>query len=86
LHPAQWFDQKAIELIHTGGVNAIDIAGRCVVADGQRYPYRSLVLACGAKPSPFPVSGGDKALQLRSLNSAASSCPAPISTGWRQYC
>jgi 3-phenylpropionate/trans-cinnamate dioxygenase ferredoxin reductase subunit len=81
LHPAQWFDEKAIELIHTDGVNAIDIAGHYVVADGQRYPYRSLVLACGAKPSPFPVNGGEKALQLRSLGSAKSLRSAAAEAG-----
>ena len=72
LHPGRWFDEQAIELIHTGGVQAIDGAGQYVVANGQHYRYRSLVLACGAKPSPFPVSGGEKALQLRSLGDAKS--------------
>ena len=72
LHPGRWYDEQAIELIHTGGVQAIDIADQYVVANGQHYPYRSLVLACGAKPSPFPVSGGAKALQLRSLGDAKS--------------
>ena len=72
LHPGRWYDEQAIELIHTGGVQAIDGAGQYVVADGQHYPYRSLVLACGAKPSPFPVSGSEKARQLRSLGDAKS--------------
>ena len=72
LHPGRWYDEQAIELIHTGGVQAIDVAGQYVVANEQHYPYRSLVLACGAKASPFPVSGGEKALQLRSLGDAKS--------------
>jgi 3-phenylpropionate/trans-cinnamate dioxygenase ferredoxin reductase subunit len=29
-------------------------------------------LACGAKPSPFPVPGGERALQLRSLADATT--------------
>jgi len=70
LHPAQWFDERAIELVQTDGVEAVDLAEQRVTAAGKRYPYRWLVLACGAKPSPFPVPGGEKALQLRSLASA----------------
>jgi 3-phenylpropionate/trans-cinnamate dioxygenase ferredoxin reductase component len=73
LHPGRWYDEQAIELIHTaGGVQAIDVAGQYVVANEQHYPYRSLVLACGAKPSRFPVPGGERALQLRSLGDAKS--------------
>jgi 3-phenylpropionate/trans-cinnamate dioxygenase ferredoxin reductase subunit len=70
LHPAQWFEERAIELVATGGVEAIDVTDHCVTADGKSYPYRWLVLACGAKPSPFPVPGGEDALQLRSLADA----------------
>jgi 3-phenylpropionate/trans-cinnamate dioxygenase ferredoxin reductase subunit len=70
LHPAQWFDERAIVLVRTGGVEAIDVTDQRVMADGKSYPYRWLVLACGANPSPFPVPGGDKALQLRSLADA----------------
>ena len=72
LHPAEWFDEHGIELIHTVGVDTIDVVDHHVTAGGQRYPYRWLVLACGAKPSPFPVPGGEKALQLRSLRDAES--------------
>jgi 3-phenylpropionate/trans-cinnamate dioxygenase ferredoxin reductase component len=70
LHPGQWFDEKSIELVRTSGVEAIDVADQHVRAAGKTYPYRWLVLACGAKPSPFPVPGGEKALQLRSLADA----------------
>lgn len=72
LHPGQWFDEKAIELVRTGGVAAIDLTDQRVTAAGKSYPYRWLVLACGAKPSPFPVPGGENALQLRSLADAKS--------------
>jgi len=70
LHPAQWFEERAIELVATGSVETVDVVEQYVSADGKRYPYRRLVLACGAKPSPFPVAGGEKALQLRSLGDA----------------
>jgi 3-phenylpropionate/trans-cinnamate dioxygenase ferredoxin reductase subunit len=72
LHPAQWFAERSIELVHTGDVEAIDIADQHVTAAAKNYPYRWLVLACGAKPSPFPVPGAQKALQLRSLADAKS--------------
>lgn len=81
LHPGRWFDEQAIELIHTGGVQAIEVADQYVVANDQHYPYRSLVLACGAKPSPLPVSGGEKALQLRSLGDAKSLRSAAAEAG-----
>ena len=63
LHPAGWFGERSIDVVRTGGVDAIDIAERRVMADGTRYPYKWLVLACGSRPSPLPVPGGDKALQ-----------------------
>jgi len=72
LHPAQWFDDNAIELVRVSDIDAIDSSQQQVTAGGNRYRYRSLVLACGAKPSPFPVPGGEKALQLRSLADAKS--------------
>jgi 3-phenylpropionate/trans-cinnamate dioxygenase ferredoxin reductase component len=72
LHPADWFDDNKIELVHAGSVDAVDVAGQCVAVGGTRHPYRWLVLACGAKPSPLPVPGGEQALQLRSLADARS--------------
>ena len=70
LHPAHWFDERAIELVHTNGVDAIDVAEHHLTAGDNSYSYRWLVLANGAKPSPFPVRGGEIALQLRSLADA----------------
>jgi 3-phenylpropionate/trans-cinnamate dioxygenase ferredoxin reductase subunit len=70
LHPADWFEDNAIELIHTDGVDSIDTAAQHVNTYGQVHHYRRLVVACGASPSPFPVPGGETALQLRSLGDA----------------
>ena len=70
LHPAQWFDDRNIEVVQTAKVDGIDRTRQHVTAAGERYSYRCLVLACGAKPSPFPVPGGEKALPLRSLAEA----------------
>jgi 3-phenylpropionate/trans-cinnamate dioxygenase ferredoxin reductase component len=81
LHPAAWFDERSIELVQAVGVDAIDVAGHYLTADGKHYPYRWLVLACGAKPSPFPVPGGEAALQLRSLADAQSLRAAAAKAG-----
>ena len=72
LHPADWFEEKAIELVRTGVVDAIDVSDRQVIVGGNHYPYRWLVLASGAKPAPLPVPGAEQALQLRSLADAQS--------------
>ncbi len=81
LHPAAWFDERSIELVQAVGVEAIDVAGRYLTADGKHYSYRWLVLACGAKPSPFPVPGGEAALQLRSLADAQLLREAAVKAG-----
>lgn len=70
LHAAQWFEDESIELIRTCRADAIDVADRQVIAGDSRYDYRWLILACGSQPTPFPVPGGGKALQLRSLADA----------------
>ena len=48
LHPADWFSENGVELIHAAGADGIDVAERYVSAGGTRYPYRWLALACGA--------------------------------------
>ena len=68
LHPARWFEERSIELVHTGEVDSMDLADRSISAGGKRYRYDALVLACGAAPAPLPVPGGERALQLRSLD------------------
>ncbi|AFM15644.1 NAD(P)H-nitrite reductase [Mycolicibacterium chubuense NBB4] len=70
MHPEQWFDERAIEVILAAPVEHIDVARRIVTAGGEEYPYSALVLASGASPSPLPVPGGERALQLRSLDDA----------------
>ena len=69
LHPATWYSERRIDIAHAR-VNHIDADGRFVIADGQRYPYSSLVLACGSAPFPLPVPGGEHVYQLRSLADA----------------
>jgi 3-phenylpropionate/trans-cinnamate dioxygenase ferredoxin reductase component len=72
LHPEQWFRDRNIELVRAKRVGDINRTQRYVSAAAQRYSYQTLVLACGAKPSPFPVPGGERALQLRSLADATT--------------
>jgi NADPH-dependent 2,4-dienoyl-CoA reductase/sulfur reductase-like enzyme len=72
LHEAQWYAERSIELLAGATVESVDLADGCVVVDGRRYHYRSLVLACGASPSSPPVPGGELALQLRSHADAAA--------------
>jgi 3-phenylpropionate/trans-cinnamate dioxygenase ferredoxin reductase component len=71
MHDAQWFAERRIELRHVGRVDGIGVTARTVSVGGQDMRYRSLVLACGSGPTPMPIPGGDKPLQLRSLADAA---------------
>ncbi len=72
LHPAQWFDDRAIELIPGAPVDRLDIAERAVYVGDQRHTYDTLILACGAAPVAPPIPGGQRALPLRSLADAAA--------------
>ncbi len=69
LHPAEWYAERRIDLVHTR-VERIDPGGHVVIADGQRFAYSSLILACGSAPVPLPVPGGERAYQLRALADA----------------
>ena len=70
LHRAQWFDDRAIELIRGAAVDRLDLAGRAVYVGDQRHLFDPLILACGAAPVAPPVPGGQRALLLRSLADA----------------
>ena len=69
LHPAQWYSEHRIDLMHTH-VDSIHPDHRYVSADGQRYPYSALILATGSAPIRPPVPGGERAHLLRSLADA----------------
>lgn len=70
LHPPEWFTERDVDLHHGHPVTAIDVDDHAVTVDGRRIPYRALVLACGAGPSPLPVPGGERAFSLRALSDA----------------
>ena len=59
LHPPQWFRERAIEVVHDAALEHIDVTERRVAAGGTEYSYDTLVLACGASPTPLPVPGGE---------------------------
>lgn len=70
LHDAQWFAERAIELIGGAPVDRLDLSERVIHAGGRRHAFGTLVLATGAAPSAPPVPGGERALLLRSLADA----------------
>jgi 3-phenylpropionate/trans-cinnamate dioxygenase ferredoxin reductase component len=71
LHPGEWYAERHIDTVNAR-VQTIDTGGRFVMVDGERHPYRALIIACGSAPTPLPVPGGDRAHQLRSLAHAHS--------------
>jgi NADPH-dependent 2,4-dienoyl-CoA reductase/sulfur reductase-like enzyme len=70
LHPRSWFADRGIELMQGVELDRIDAEAGFVVVDGEPHTYHALILAAGATPSPLPVTGGERALQLRSLSDA----------------
>jgi NAD(P)H-nitrite reductase large subunit len=70
LHPADWFADHGIDVVCGSEVHRIDTTEQYVHTFDGAYPYRVLVLACGAAPVPLAVPGGEHALQLRSLADA----------------
>lgn len=70
LHPSSWYHEHSIELILNTSAQTLDVTGRAVVANGQRFAYDALVLATGADPVPVQVPGAEFALQLRSADDA----------------
>lgn len=72
LHPAQWFDERSIELITSVRVDRLDLAEHAVYVGDQRHAFGALVLACGAAPVTPPFPGADRAKLLRSLADATA--------------
>ena len=70
LHPPAWYAEHRIDVITARRVDSLDVATQELVADGERYRYQALVLACGSSPAPLPVPGGDSVLKLRSRSDA----------------
>src|SRR5471032_2749446 len=52
-----WHEKHTIDLRLSTRVDAIDHAGRSVVAGGREYPYDALLLATGGRPNPSDAPG-----------------------------
>jgi NAD(P)H-nitrite reductase large subunit len=50
MHPAGWYEERGIQLRLAAPVTDLDVAGRAVVAGGQRDSFDALILSCGALP------------------------------------
>ena len=72
LHPAHWFDDRAIEFVPGAPVDRLDVAERAVYVGDQKHAYDVLILACGAAPMAPPFPGGQRARLLRSLADATA--------------
>lgn len=60
IRPAQFWQEKGVELVLDTEVTAIDPAARSLsLSDGSRFGYGELVWAAGGDPRPFPGPGGD---------------------------
>ncbi len=73
LRPAAFYQDHRIELLASAKVTEIERAEKQVkLASGTRVPYRTLVLAAGARNRKLPMKGAelDGVLYLRSLEEA----------------
>ncbi|MCE2596599.1 NADH:flavorubredoxin reductase NorW [Motilimonas cestriensis] len=68
LSSAMFSEQYQVSLIPHTRVESIDTQARCVMANGQRYPYSKLVLATGAQTF-IPTVAGNAAADVLTLNS-----------------
>jgi NADPH-dependent 2,4-dienoyl-CoA reductase/sulfur reductase-like enzyme len=71
LHSPDWYEERGIDVELGVDVDSIDVRAHAVAAGSDVHRYGSLILACGATPTPLPVPGGHLALSLRSLADAA---------------
>ena len=71
LRPATFFDKNAVDYHPATVVEAIDRAGRMVIAGGRRIGYDHLILATGTRNLRPAIPGLDRALDLRTLADAA---------------
>src|ERR1700676_1336649 len=52
-----WHEKLAIDLRLSTRVDAIDVTGKTVTANGREEPYDALLLATGGRPNPTPAPG-----------------------------
>ncbi|MDQ2865398.1 MAG: FAD-dependent oxidoreductase [Candidatus Eremiobacteraeota bacterium] len=59
-----WHEKNGIALKLLTRVDAVNTAGRTVVANGIEYPYDALLVATGGRPNPTGAPGADGAHNL----------------------
>jgi 3-phenylpropionate/trans-cinnamate dioxygenase ferredoxin reductase component len=60
VHPAEWYDERRIDLRLGVAATGLDrTAHEVVLADGSRLPYTKLLLTVGSSPRRLGVPGGD---------------------------
>lgn len=60
LHPAEWWDERRIEVRTSTSVTTLDPGEHRVgLADGSSLAYDSVLLATGASPRRLPIEGAD---------------------------
>jgi 3-phenylpropionate/trans-cinnamate dioxygenase ferredoxin reductase subunit len=60
VHPADWYESNAVELLTGTTVERIDTAAQAVeTAGGERIGYDRLLISTGAEPRVLPVPGAD---------------------------
>lgn len=71
MHPAAWYEEKGIHLIHDRA-SSIDREGHSVVLeDGQKVPYDKLVITTGSNAFSFPLGGRTgNTFSLRTMDDA----------------
>jgi NADPH-dependent 2,4-dienoyl-CoA reductase/sulfur reductase-like enzyme len=68
LWPAEWYQEKRIELSRDSRVASIDPASRAIVLEnGSRRQFGRLLIATGADPVHLSIPGADRILYLRSF-------------------
>ena len=71
VHPAEWYDEHAVELRLDTTVTSLDrLQHQVILDDGMRVGYDKLLLATGASPRRLPLAGADAGgvLELRDLD------------------
>lgn len=80
--PSSWYDRRDVELWTGARVVAIDPdASTATLEDGTRLRFERCLLATGATPRRLAVSGGARALLLRTLPQARHLRAAALSAG-----
>lgn len=69
--PMTWYARRSVDLRLRTSVIELDPEGRtAVLDDGSTVRFERCLLATGAEPRPLPIEGGERALEVRTLDDA----------------